>query len=61
MDVQVGFWNALLQPQSGKKMSSRLLQRMIKKAGITEGLISFSAMNDDKILAKRKEAYQAYR
>jgi hypothetical protein len=61
MDAQVGFWNALLQSHSGKTMSSRFLQRMIKKAGITEGLISFSFMNKDEILAKRKEAYQAYR
>jgi hypothetical protein len=60
MDAQVGFWNALLQRKSGKKLSSRFLQRMIKKAGITEGLISFSAMTKDKILAKRKEAYRVY-
>jgi hypothetical protein len=61
MDTQVGFWNALLQRNSGKTMSSHFLQRMIKKAGITEGLIRFSSMNKDEILAKQKEAYQAYR
>jgi hypothetical protein len=41
-------------------MSSHFVQCMIKKAGTTEGLISFSAMNKDEILAKRKEACQAY-
>jgi hypothetical protein len=61
MDATVGLWNALIHRKSGKRVSSRFLQRMLKKAGIPDRLSSFSALTKEEIIAKRKVAYQDYR
>ena len=59
--LQVRFWKLALDKKLGRKISSRLLVRTMRKAKISTPLFELMARSKDSIERDLKESYQQYK